>query len=66
MSDTPLLATEITPTYVASQLALHGITLPEADLAQTTQHVQLIMTHADRVMSWPLPEAVEPAPEFRP
>jgi hypothetical protein len=57
---------EITPAFIESQLALQGIKFSEADIAQTTQHFQLLLTHAARVMALTLPESIEPAPEFRP
>lgn len=66
MSEITLSAAEITPAFVARQLALQGITLAEPDLAETTHHFQLLLSHATRVMALPLPEAIEPAPEFRP
>lgn len=58
--------TEITPAWVASQLQLQGISLNEEDLLQTTRHYRLLLNHAERVMSWPLDEHIEPAPEFCP
>lgn len=58
--------TEITPAFVASQLQQQGITLNEHDLLQTTQHYRLLLSHAERVMQWPLDEYIEPAPEFCP
>ncbi|WP_379074970.1 hypothetical protein [Methylophilus glucosoxydans] len=66
LSHAMLQDTEITPAFVASQLQLQGITLDEQDLLQTTQHYRLLFSHAERVMSWPLDEHIEPAPEFRP
>lgn len=66
MSHPPLPDAEITPAFVARQLQLQGITLNEADLLLTTQHVQLLHSHAASVMEWPLEEHIEPAPEFRP
>ncbi len=66
MSHSPLPDAEITPAFVARQLQLQDITLNEADLLQTTEHVQLLHTHAGRVMAWSLEEHIEPAPEFRP
>ena len=66
MSHTPLPDAEITPAFVARLLQLQDITLNEADLLQTTEHVQLLHSHAARVMGWSLDEHIEPAPEFRP
>jgi len=66
LSHAILPESEITPAFVASQLQLQGITLNEHDLLQTTQHYRLLLSHAERVMQWPLDEHIEPAPEFRP
>lgn len=52
--------------FVARQLQLHGITLQPENLLHTTHHYILLLSHAERVMGWPLAEHIEPAPEFRP
>lgn len=66
MSHPPPPDAEITPALVARLLQLQDITLNHEDLLQTTQHVQLLHSHAARVMAWSLEEHIEPAPEFRP
>lgn len=54
-----------TVAFVARQLQLHGITLNPADLLETTHHYTLLLSHAERVMHWPLDEHIEPAPVFQ-
>lgn len=66
MSHVTLPESEITPTFVATQLKLQGIHLNEDDLLQTTLHYKLLLSHAERVMGLPLDEHIEPAPEFHP
>lgn len=55
-----------TAAFVARQLQLQGITLSSEDLLQTTYHYTLLLSHAERVMRWPLDEHIEPAPVFHP
>lgn len=69
MSDTPQqdAPSDVnTLVFISRQLALHGITLQPEDLLQTAHHYSLLLSHAERVMGWPLAEHIEPAPEFRP
>lgn len=57
---------DITPSFVARQLQLQGITLNQSDLLQTTHHYKLLCSHAERVMNVLLDEHIEPAPVFHP
>ncbi|HEY0905834.1 MAG TPA: AtzG-like protein [Methylophilus sp.] len=66
MSTPPFTEPEITEALVANQLALQSIHLSATDLQQTTQHFKLIASHARLVMSLPIDEHIEPAPEFQP
>lgn len=47
-------------------LSFHGFNLNEIDKTAVHTHMQIISTHAANVMSFPLAEALEPAPIYRP
>jgi hypothetical protein len=58
--DNPLQA------YVRAALALQGYTLDEAEIAEIVMQFSRLEAISRTVFDWPLPNASEPAPVFRP
>jgi hypothetical protein len=57
---------EISIEQIESLAKLQLLSLSTEDLASTHQQFKLIASHAENVMTFPLDESFEPAPEFRP
>jgi hypothetical protein len=58
--DNPLQA------YVRAALALQGYTFDEAEIAEIVMQFSRLEAISRTVFDWPLPNASEPAPVFRP
>jgi Protein of unknown function (DUF4089) len=58
--DNPLQA------YVRAALALQGYTFDEAEIAEIVMQFARLEAISRTVFDWPLPNASEPAPVFRP
>jgi 1-carboxybiuret hydrolase subunit AtzG-like protein len=58
--DNPLQA------YVRAALALQGYTFDDAEIAEIVMQFARLEAISRTVFDWPLPNASEPAPVFRP
>jgi hypothetical protein len=58
--DNPLQA------YVRAALALQGYTFDDAEIAEIVMQFSRLEAISRTVFDWPLPNASEPAPVFRP
>jgi hypothetical protein len=52
--------------YVRAALALQGYTFDDTDIAEIIMQFSRLEAISRTVVDWPLPNASEPAPVFRP